>query len=162
MVGIDVEWQPSFDAQLAKAAVLQIATHNQVFLLDVFSLREEKDCTAAQGQQLIRLIFGNPHILKLGFGMKEDLQVLSRSLPGLEDISKSFVNWIDMKNLWTHIETRYPSFVPTTGEICEFSFVQFLAIFRISIIERLGCHVHLHCQYISYYFYLLFFLFSDE
>lgn len=115
VVGIDVEWQPSFDAQLAKAAVLQIATHNQVFLLDVFSLREEKDCTAAQGQQLIRLIFGNPHILKLGFGMKEDLHVLSRSLPGLEDISKSFVNWIDMKNLWTHIETRYPSFVPTTA-----------------------------------------------
>ncbi|KAI9553065.1 hypothetical protein GHT06_020956 [Daphnia sinensis] len=115
VIGIDVEWQPTFDAQLAKAAVLQIATHNQVFLLDVFSLREEKDCTAAQGQQLIRHVFGNPHILKLGYGMKEDLHVLSRSLPGLEDVSKSFVNYIDMKNLWTHIETRYPSFAPTAA-----------------------------------------------
>lgn len=122
MVGIDVEWQPSFDAQLPRAAILQIATHNQIFILDVFSLREEKACTAAQSLQLIRIIFGNPHILKLGFGMKEDLQVLSRSLPGLGDVSKSIINWVDIKNLWSHIETRHPSFISTVGKNYKFSF----------------------------------------
>ena len=115
MVGVDIEWPP-FGTQHAKATVLQVATHDKIFLLDIFSLREDKSCSVIHSRQLVRLLFGNPHILKLGYGLKEDLHVLSRSLPGIDDLSKSIVNWIDIKNLWSNIETKYPSFVPSAGE----------------------------------------------
>lgn len=115
MVGVDIEWPP-FGTQLKKATVLQIATHDKIFLLDIFSLREDKSCSVINSQQLIRLLFGNRHILKLGYGLKEDLHVLSRSLPGIDDVSKSIVNWIDIQNLWSNIEAKYPSFLPPAGE----------------------------------------------
>ncbi|XP_046455763.1 exonuclease mut-7 homolog [Daphnia pulex] len=110
VVGVDIEWPPF--GTLAKATVLQIATHDKIFLLDIFSLLEDKSCSVINSQQLIGDLFGNRHILKLGYGLKEDLHVLSRSLPGIGDVSKSIVNWIDIKNLWSNIETKYPSFLP--------------------------------------------------
>ena len=128
MVGIDIEWPP-FGTKLAKASVLQIATHDKIFLLDIFSLREEKSCSVIHSRQLIRLLFGNPHILKLGYGLKEDLQVLSRSLPGIEDASKSIVNWIDVKNLWSNIETKYPAFIPSVGKNCNSLVIRLVLLF---------------------------------
>lgn len=112
-VGIDVEWQPTFGSQTARAAVLQIATHESIFLVDIFSLREIEKISLDQSRQLIKQVFDNPHLLKLGFGMKEDLQVLSRSFPGLHDISKSIKNFLDLRILWSTVQSRYPSLLPS-------------------------------------------------
>lgn len=111
-----MEWQPTFGAQVARAAVLQVATHEQVFLLDIFSLREKEKLSSDQSRQLQHMLFENPHILKLGFGMKEDLHVLSRSLPGVGDISKSIKNWLDLRDLWSTVQTKYPSFCSTPSK----------------------------------------------
>merc|ERR1712071_709237 len=86
VVGFDVEWQPTFGAQTARAAVLQIATADEAFLIDILSLREKEKLAAHQGEAFVQQVFANPNVLKLGFSMKEDLNVLSRSLPGFENI----------------------------------------------------------------------------
>ena len=114
MVGIDIEWQPTFGAQLARAAVLQIATREQVFLFDIFSLRQENP-SVDQSRDFVRHVFENPHLLKLGFGMKEDLQVLGRSLPGLEDVNKLLRKWLDLRTLWSVVQSKYPSICSTSG-----------------------------------------------
>lgn len=111
-----MEWQPTFGAQVARAALLQVATHDQVFLLDIFSLREKEKLSVDQSRQLQLKLFENPHILKLGFGMKEDLHVLSRSLPGVGDISKSIKHWLDLRDLWSTIQKKCPSFCATLSK----------------------------------------------
>lgn len=110
---MDVEWQPTFGAQPVRAALLQIALDDQVFLVDLFTLREIEKLEAAQGRALVEGLFSNPRVLKLGFSMKEDLQAISRSLPGLEHLPQSIKNWTDLHTTCGTILSRQPSFFPT-------------------------------------------------
>lgn len=74
------------------------------------SLGKEDNVGIEQSRLLADCLFGNPKVLKLGFGMKEDLQVLSRSFPDLQNLPKLITNWIDLRNLWPSIQTNYSSF----------------------------------------------------
>jgi len=96
-----VEWQPTFGSNAAKAAVLQIATTDQIFLFDIFSLREKEKINSSEGQDIVRRLFSNPNILKVGFSLKEDLKVLSHSLPGFENLATSIQKWTDLCHLWS-------------------------------------------------------------
>lgn len=108
MIAFDTEWQPTFGGRLAVAAILQIATHDQVFLLDVHSLRANEKLSIDKWKKLNKALFENSSILKLGFGIKEDLQILSRSMPGVHNISKSIQNVTDVHCLWSTIQNKYP------------------------------------------------------
>lgn len=112
VVGFDVEWQPTFGAQTARAAILQIATINEAYVIDILSLRENEKLQADQGEKFVQQVFANPNLLKLGFSMKEDLTVLSRSLPGFENIIKSMRKWIDLHSLWSNVQSCSPSLFP--------------------------------------------------
>lgn len=116
-VGVDVEWQPTFGSQTARAALLQIATHDNIFLIDMYSLREIEKITLDQCRHLMKQVFENPHILKLGFGMKEDLQVLSRSFLGLHDVSKSIKNYVDLRTLWSALQIEHSPLFPLQGKL---------------------------------------------
>lgn len=48
--------------------------------------------------------------------MKEDLTVLSRSLPGFENIIKSMRKWIDLHSLWSNVQSCSPSLFPQQGK----------------------------------------------
>ena len=77
MVGVDVEWRANFvGVQPVRAALIQLACRDVVFLVDIVALR---DVDGAGGQRaaqaLVEYVFGNGRLLKLGYGMREDLQV---------------------------------------------------------------------------------------
>ncbi|KAG7169011.1 Exonuclease mut-7-like, partial [Homarus americanus] len=74
LLGIDTEWKPTFGTGAGEqAALLQLATTNQVFLLDLISLQPVlKDCH----WHLIGQMFSDPQITKLGYGIKGDFKVL--------------------------------------------------------------------------------------
>ena len=74
MIGFDVEWQPAFSFQEVKAAVLQIAAKEKIFLIDIYNLRETHKKESHQTvSQLVRTVFSNEKVLKLGYSMNEDL-----------------------------------------------------------------------------------------
>ena len=72
----------------------QIATKSCAYLLDFESLPAM--LTTAQMMQLASLVFLNPAIRKVGFGLSGDLRMLAKSnLPGMEKLaerSKSVLN----------------------------------------------------------------------
>lgn len=63
MVGLDCEWKPSFGLEKSELSLLQIATRNSVFILDVIKLGNK---AANLWQELGKFLFNNSNILKLG------------------------------------------------------------------------------------------------
>ena len=123
MVGIDVEWKPDFRGEPVIAAIIQIATKQKIFIIDVKSLREVEKISPRQGRILIEMLFANPNIRKLGFGIREDLNVLARSLPGMENLSKSLCQMMDLHNVWVNIQSKYPHFFPHKGTLFVFPYL---------------------------------------
>lgn len=62
IIGIDCEWKPSFGGQSNELALMQIATRNCVFVIDIVSLGGQRSLW----QELSRSVFNNCDILKLG------------------------------------------------------------------------------------------------
>lgn len=114
---MDAEWQP-FNKTLHSAAILQVATRDKVFIIDVYTLQAKLD--AQQGKRLSDSLFANPLMLKLGFGMREDFAVLARSLPGLEGITDSLVNALEIHTLWTHLKQHHSFMLPSGIQVLNF------------------------------------------
>ncbi len=117
LIGLDVECRASFSGQPVRAAIIQIANKEDVFIIDMLSLREVEKIDASQSQILIKSIFANPNVLKLGFSMKEDLVSISRALPGLEHLSKQVTKMVDLHPLWTSIQSQHPTFFKASGKM---------------------------------------------
>ncbi|KAL4095090.1 hypothetical protein PRIC1_008468 [Phytophthora ramorum] len=80
VVGLDVEWKPitsRFKTTTAVASILQIATLDQVFIVDLLALH---DNNFLFDNFLLRL-FTSPQWLKLGFSFDSDLKVLQQTFP---------------------------------------------------------------------------------
>ena len=109
--------KPTFGAagKEVRAAIIQIATRQEVFILDITTLRAVEMIDASQSQILLHLLFANPNVLKLGFSMKEDMNVVARSLPGLENLPKCINKSLDLHNLWTNIQSHHPSLFSASG-----------------------------------------------
>uniref|UniRef100_A0A3P9KSJ1 Exonuclease 3'-5' domain containing 3 n=1 Tax=Oryzias latipes TaxID=8090 RepID=A0A3P9KSJ1_ORYLA len=108
VVGVDMEWQPTFGCTSAQqVALIQLAVQDQVFLLDLCA---REFCQHPGTVRFIRTFFSDPDILKLGYGMSGDLKslratwhLLSEALKteGMLDLStvhqkiqKSNLSWI--------------------------------------------------------------------
>jgi ribonuclease D len=63
MVGIDSEWKPYFGTRRNELALIQIASREGVYILDVCALGST---CAALWHQLGLSLFGNENIIKLG------------------------------------------------------------------------------------------------
>lgn len=115
IVGVDCEWKPSFAGHFNELALMQIATRNRVYIIDVISLGAlNSNCW----QQLSRVLFNNCDILKLGFGFTSDFSVIQKSIPELNFNSKQ-VGILDLLSLWRHTEqypkVKFPYEVSTGG-----------------------------------------------
>lgn len=113
VVGVDVEWRANFvGVQPVRAALIQLACRDVVFLVDIVALR---DVDGAGGQRaaqaLVEYVFGNGRLLKLGYGMREDLQVVARSLPGLEQLAQVVCRFLDLSVVMPNIQSVHPTFV---------------------------------------------------
>ncbi|XP_026152759.1 exonuclease mut-7 homolog [Mastacembelus armatus] len=74
VVGIDMEWQPTFGCTSAQqVALIQLAVFGQVFFLD---LSVNGFCQDPDTIRFIQTLFSERNVLKLGYGMTGDLKYL--------------------------------------------------------------------------------------
>nr|KAF6269041.1 exonuclease 3'-5' domain containing 3 [Myotis myotis] len=85
VVGLDLEWRPSFGAwDRPPASLMQVAVEGRVFLLDLLTLTQPVDGQATRALSgLVSRLLSDPSITKLGYGMAGDLKRLAASCPAL-------------------------------------------------------------------------------
>ena len=122
VLGMDVEWRPIFDQESTgkrpQAAILQLATRDRILVLDLRELlflqtfkeihagafpQSEKTSAASdmllqQGVSLLRDLFRNPTVFKVGTDFQHDLDILRDSFAGV-DCFDELQRYIDMTTL---------------------------------------------------------------
>ncbi|XP_038070951.1 exonuclease mut-7 homolog isoform X2 [Patiria miniata] len=109
LVGIDMEWTPSFTAtQITRVALVQLATLDWVYLLDMITLM----ATAADRIRSFFLRFlSSSQVLKLGFGISGDFKMLTKSYPGLKGPVAAVQRMVDLDTLSKQILKAEPDFL---------------------------------------------------
>nr|XP_045592821.1 exonuclease mut-7 homolog [Procambarus clarkii] len=93
VIGMDSEWKPTFGLGAPEqAALLQLATTSQVFLLDLVAL--QPIMTDCHWHPLCQMI-SNSKITKLGYGIKGDFRVLGRLNAKMREALSTAKNLID-------------------------------------------------------------------
>ena len=86
-VGIDAEWRPVAAPHTSPVSLLQIGTAKFVYLIDMLEICNhsgmDNSLTAEQSllSDFFEFFFGNPYIVKLGFGLRYDLKRIRESYP---------------------------------------------------------------------------------
>lgn len=98
IVGIDSEWKPSIGIKKCDLALIQVATFDTVYILDVLALGP----TSPDGlwEQFANELFANPDILKLGFGLGGDLSIMKDTLPCFNSVKLTGLGFMDLVRLW--------------------------------------------------------------
>lgn len=98
IVGVDSEWKPSIGVKKCDLALVQVATFENVFILDVLALKPVTP--EVMWEQFAFKLFGNTDILKLGFGLFGDLAIMKETLPGFHKIKLTGRGFMDLIVLW--------------------------------------------------------------
>ncbi|XP_028353161.1 exonuclease mut-7 homolog [Physeter macrocephalus] len=106
VVGMDLEWRPSFGAGgRPRASLMQVAVEGRVFLLDLPRLSSPAGGQAPQAfSRLVSRLLADPSITKLGYGMAGDLRSLGASCPALAQAEKQLQGSVDL--LHVHRQMR--------------------------------------------------------
>lgn len=117
LIGLDSEWKPSFGAKQSTVSLIQIATKSCVFLFDVLALNDQQ--YTGLWTILAENILDNNSVVKLGFGLENDMREIRASVPGLGSIKFKGFGYLELFNLWKSALTRgvympYPK--PHVGE----------------------------------------------
>ncbi|KAL5012574.1 hypothetical protein ScPMuIL_011125 [Solemya velum] len=104
IMGFDSEWRPGFGGRPQSVALIQLAIKDCAFLFDIPALRAV--LTDEDWLQFARQIFSNKEVLKLGFGLESDLQMLSKSFPVMRDAMLEMARVVDLCVLKKHISDR--------------------------------------------------------
>ena len=99
VVGIDAEWQPpAFErpgAATPPLALLQLATRDRVYAIDLVAAADDDAMTRALAETLGRVL-GCTSVLKLGFCAADDFSRLART-PGLEAAAAAAAPVLDLQ-----------------------------------------------------------------
>ncbi|XP_033832012.1 exonuclease mut-7 homolog [Periophthalmus magnuspinnatus] len=103
VVGVDMEWQPTFGCILTQSqvALIQLAVSEHVFLID---LCQKSYCQHPETLNFIRRLFSQSNILKLGYGMSGDLKCLLATWPQLIDQPLKMEGVLDLLNVHQKIQ----------------------------------------------------------
>ncbi|NXM76407.1 MUT7 Exonuclease, partial [Serilophus lunatus] len=99
VVGIDMEWKPSFGmVGKPRVALLQVALKDEVFLLDLLRLLEqaEEEEEKEKLPHFIQMLYSDAAITKLGYGMSGDLSSLVATCSALKDTEKQLQGVVDL------------------------------------------------------------------
>ncbi|KAM9595082.1 exonuclease mut-7 homolog isoform 17-T23 [Morphnus guianensis] len=99
VVGIDMEWRPSFGmVGKPRVSLLQIALNDEVFLLDLPRLLEHAETEGGKEKlpHFIQMLYSDAAITKLGYGMSGDLSSLAATWPALKDTDKQAQGVVDL------------------------------------------------------------------
>ncbi|XP_063235930.1 exonuclease mut-7 homolog [Bacillus rossius redtenbacheri] len=112
VVGMDCEWKPSLGMQESDLALMQVALHDRVYILDATVL----------GQAPHRLwdAFGAicwscGGLLKLGFGLSTDLAVIESSIPQLQSTNINRSSFLDLCSVWSRLVKEFDFVFPYQG-----------------------------------------------
>ncbi|XP_072936683.1 exonuclease mut-7 homolog [Epargyreus clarus] len=98
VVSIDCEWKPSFGASQSQVALMQIATGDSVYLIDTLLLADKQ--YNSFWNTFNKSLLDNAEIIKLGFGLEQDLREVKASIPGLNNIKIKGEGLLDLSMLW--------------------------------------------------------------
>ncbi|XP_054275428.1 exonuclease mut-7 homolog isoform X2 [Macrosteles quadrilineatus] len=110
VVGLDAEWKPAFCSETEALSLLQVATHEETFLVDVPALQH-----SPVWKDLSQGLFLNPDILKLGFGLSVDLLKLKESI-NMNDVKMAGLGFLDLNLLWKKLMREFNITLPFKGE----------------------------------------------
>ncbi|XP_064533345.1 exonuclease mut-7 homolog isoform X1 [Pseudopipra pipra] len=99
VVGVDMEWKPSFGmVGKPRVALLQMAVKDEVFLLDLPRLLEQAELEGEKEKlpRFIQMLYSDAAITKLGYGMSGDLSSLAATCSALKDIEKQLHGVVDL------------------------------------------------------------------
>ncbi|KAL1116958.1 hypothetical protein AAG570_004286 [Ranatra chinensis] len=101
-VGIDSEWKPVLNRSRSELALLQIATPDKVYLVDVIALAPFKHLW----HELGLILFANQDVVKLGFSLNHDMSMLSRYIE-LSDANLSGPGYLDLASVWSKLVSDF-------------------------------------------------------
>ncbi|XP_075550708.1 exonuclease mut-7 homolog isoform X1 [Dermacentor variabilis] len=104
VVGIDAEWKPTMGLTPSRLSLVQLAVWDNVYVLDMLKLSET--LTEAQWAQLYTGVLSSNEILKLGFGIAEDLKLLSETIKCPES---KVHNVVDLCSFVEKLRCDYPN-----------------------------------------------------
>ncbi|NXN25152.1 MUT7 Exonuclease, partial [Nycticryphes semicollaris] len=111
IVGIDMEWKPSFGmVGKPRVSLLQIALKDEVFLLDLPQLLEQAE-TEGEKEKLphfIQMLYSDAAITKLGYGMSGDLSSLASTCAALRDTDKQARGVVDLLKVDKQVDVLSP------------------------------------------------------
>ncbi|NXL51100.1 MUT7 Exonuclease, partial [Podilymbus podiceps] len=111
IVGIDMEWRPSFGmVGKPRVSLLQIALKDEVFLLDLPRLLEQAE-TEDEKEKLphfIQMLYSDAAITKLGYGMSGDLNSLAATWSALKDTDKQAQGVVDLLRVDKQVDVLSP------------------------------------------------------
>ncbi|RZF48003.1 hypothetical protein LSTR_LSTR002069 [Laodelphax striatellus] len=114
-VGLDAEWKPAFSHSPPVLSLLQIATNDRVFLIDILSLEKNSSVWHQFGSAL----FTNQNILKLGFSFEGDINMLKENIKVFESLKMSGLGFLDLSMLWNTLtkdwSIKLPYAVPVSS-----------------------------------------------
>uniref|UniRef100_A0A8D0AZX0 Exonuclease 3'-5' domain containing 3 n=2 Tax=Salvator merianae TaxID=96440 RepID=A0A8D0AZX0_SALMN len=117
IVGIDMEWRPSFGTVGGKTRVslVQLATRGRVFLLDVLQLlREGEQEEESPLIGFFQALFADPSITKLGYGILGDLSNLRATCAAFRGMEKELRGFLDLLTIHKQLpkSARMPRKMP--------------------------------------------------
>lgn len=101
IVSIDCEWKPSFGAAQSQVALIQIATFDYVYLIDTLVLNSKQ--YASFWYRFNKSLLDNAEIIKLGFGLEQDLKEIKTSVIGLSNMKVKGEGLLDLSLLWRNL-----------------------------------------------------------
>ncbi|NXS63005.1 MUT7 Exonuclease, partial [Brachypteracias leptosomus] len=111
VVGIDMEWRPSFGmVGKPRVSLLQMALKDEVFLLDLPRLLEQAEGEGGKEKlsHFIQMLYSDGAITKLGYGMSGDLSSLAATCSALKDTGKQVRGVVDLLTVDKQVDVLSP------------------------------------------------------
>ncbi|XP_014360060.2 exonuclease mut-7 homolog [Papilio machaon] len=115
LVSIDSEWKPSFGAAQSHVALIQIAVENYVYLIDTLALNKPQ--YSSFWYDFNKSLLDNAEIIKLGFGLEQDLKQIKGSVVGLNNIKVKGEGLLDLSTLWKNLISSGLSLQSSSGTV---------------------------------------------
>ncbi|XP_062612527.1 exonuclease mut-7 homolog isoform X2 [Saccostrea cucullata] len=110
VIGVDSEWKPSFGNSVQRIALMQFATMNQIFLLDMIALNSV--LSSSDWLLLATAVFCNEDVLKLGYGFDADLKMMVKSYPFLKEPLTKMKRTVDLEKLAVKVIDKAINLMP--------------------------------------------------
>lgn len=111
-IGVDSEWKPSFGNTTQRIALMQFATSDQIFLLDMITLHSLLH--KSDWFLLANALFCNEEMIKLGYGFDSDLKMVVKTYPFLKEPLTHLKRTVDLEKLAAKVIDKAINLMPDT------------------------------------------------